>query len=110
LAVAFSPDGKAVLTGSGEWNSPDKPWGKAWGEARLWRVSLDTNLDITLTKLWIEVQTGRELDEHGSLRYLDSATWQKRYKELLQRAGDGQGGRIPNWRQITRAKGSGISR
>jgi Flp pilus assembly protein TadD len=70
--VAFSPDGKAVLTSSG-----DKP-------ARLWRVPVAFKGDAKRMKLWTQVLTGTEMDDHGGLRVLDAKTWQQRRKQLMQ--------------------------
>ena len=68
-AVAFSPDGKTVLTGS-----RDKT-------ARLWDVSeLPDNPQHIAT--WVEVLTGLELDELGAVKVLDTATWRERREQL----------------------------
>jgi WD40 repeat protein/Flp pilus assembly protein TadD len=78
-SVAFSPDGKTVLTGSGD------------GTARLWRMPAAAKRDGKLTKLWTQVRSGTEMDEHGGLRILDAQTWQQRRKDLKQL----EGKRIP---------------
>jgi WD40 repeat protein len=71
--VAFSPDGKTVLTGS-----LDKT-------ARLWDVSeMPNNLEYIST--WVEVITGLGLDELGSVKLLDNSTWRER-REKLERQG-----------------------
>jgi WD40 repeat protein len=73
-AVAFSPDGKTVLTGSS-----DKT-------ARLWDVSeLPDNQERIST--WVEVITGLGLDEFGSVNVLDNATWLERRKKLEAQGG-----------------------
>jgi WD40 repeat protein len=73
-AVAFSPDGKTVLTGS-----YDKT-------ARLWKVPLPIEGEVDRIMLWTKVVTGMELDEWGSIRFLDDRTW-RRYREELERLG-----------------------
>jgi WD40 repeat protein len=73
-AVAFSPDGKTVLTGS-----YDKT-------ARLWKVPLPIEGEVDRIMLWTKVITGMELDEWGSIRFLDDSTW-RRYRRELQQLG-----------------------
>ena len=81
-AVAFSPDGKTVLTGS-----YDKT-------ARLWDVSeLPDNLERIST--WVEVITGLELDESGSVNVLDNTTWRERREKLATQGGPPTTG--PRW-------------
>ena len=64
--MAFSPDGKTVLTGSDDQS------------ARLWPVPTPLQAEPQRIVLWLQVITGMELDEHGSIRVLDAATWQQR--------------------------------
>jgi WD40 repeat protein len=68
-AVAFSPDGKAVLTGSLD------PL-KNTGEARLWKGPDARGADGERIKLWIQVLTGIDLDDHGAVQVLDDQTLQ----------------------------------
>jgi WD40 repeat protein len=70
-----SPDGKTVLTGS-----VDKP-------ARLWHTPQKISGDPEQVLLWTQVITGLELDEHGLVRWLDAATWQKRRQRLQELGG-----------------------
>jgi WD40 repeat protein len=60
-AVAFSPDGMTVITGS-----LDKT-------ARLWEVATALPDDLERVAAWVQVLTGLELDEFGSARVPDSA-------------------------------------
>src|SRR5207249_8194343 len=73
-AVAFSPDGKRLLTGSGE------------GIARLWDAA---ELPDNLPRLsaWVSVVTGLELDEEGAVRVLDATAWGLRRQTLDQLGG-----------------------
>ena len=86
-AVAFSPDGKAVITGSRTTPGLDDH-----GVARRLAAPITT---------WVEVVTGLELDEQGSVRMLDNAAWRKR-RERLDRGrgttgnGRGSGGSTPS--------------
>jgi WD40 repeat protein len=73
-AVAFSPDGKTVLTGSMDQT------------ARLWDIATALPDEFERVATWVEVLTGLELDELGSARVLDSATWLQR-REKLKRLG-----------------------
>ncbi len=73
-AVAFSPDGKTVITGSLD------------NTARLWHVAeLPEELERVAT--WVEVLTGLELDEMGSIKALDNSTWLQRREKLKQLGG-----------------------
>jgi WD40 repeat protein len=72
--VAFSPDGKAVLTGC---------WDKT---ARLWDVSeLPDNLERIST--WVEVITSLGLDETDSVIVLDNSTRLERLEKLETQGG-----------------------
>jgi WD40 repeat protein len=108
LAVAISPDGKTLLTGT---DSKMHLWDAATGRplglplaqgSRFWRVAFSADGktclasgwpmrarvpqplegDIDRLTLWVQVRTGMELDESGTIAYLDAATWQKRKQRL----------------------------
>jgi hypothetical protein len=70
IAVAFSPDGKAALTGSND------------RTARLWKVPRPIQGDPERILLWVQVLTGQDLDEHGSVLELDANTWEQRRQRL----------------------------
>ncbi len=69
MAVAFSPDGKTVLTGSFDWT------------ARLWPAPTPLPGDPERILLWAQVITGMEA-EHGALRVLDARTWEECRRRL----------------------------
>jgi WD40 repeat protein len=80
--VAFSPDGKTVLTGSMDQT------------ARLWDVAAALPDDLERAATWAEVLTGLELDEFGSAKVLDNATWLRRREKLKQLGGPPVAGSI----------------
>ncbi len=75
--VAFSRDGKALLTARYEkglqlWPAPDAVQGLP-----------------ERVRLWIQVTTGSEIDLHGAarVRALDPETWEDRHRELEKQGG-----------------------
>jgi WD40 repeat protein/serine/threonine protein kinase len=75
FAVAFRPDGKAFLTAAGDWT------------ARLWKVPAPFKGPVERIKLWIQVQTGLELDASEAVVPLDPATHQRRWRRLQKLGG-----------------------
>jgi WD40 repeat protein len=74
-AVAFSPDGQAVLTGSKD------------NTARLWAVPGPVPGGADRVATWVQVLTGLELDEFDEVRVLDAETWQQRRQRLGELGG-----------------------
>jgi tetratricopeptide (TPR) repeat protein len=72
--VAFSPDGKTILTAGDE-------------AAQLWDVPAMLPDDPPRLSAWMEILTGLELDEQGSIRVLDSTAWRGRRDRLEQLGG-----------------------
>jgi hypothetical protein len=106
--VAFSPDGKTVLTTSGDkaarlWEavtgdplgppvpnvskavfSPDSKFlliGDG-NTARLWQPTTPVEGDPARVTLWTQAITGMELDSDDNLRVLDAKTWEHRRRRL----------------------------
>jgi WD40 repeat protein len=73
--VAFSPDGTTVLTVSDD------------NTARLWAFPMPIAGSPERVKLWVEVLTGQELDEHGAVRVLGADTWHERRRRLEELGG-----------------------
>jgi WD40 repeat protein len=70
LSVAYSPNGKVLLTGSEDQT------------ARLWDGPGFLADEIERFVLRAQLMTGMELDERGTIRELDAATWLERKKRL----------------------------
>jgi eukaryotic-like serine/threonine-protein kinase len=68
--VAFSPDGRLLLTGC---------WDRT---ARLWPVPVPVAGAPERVRLWAQVLTGLELDDDGVIHVLDAPTWQERRQRL----------------------------
>ncbi len=68
--MAFSPDGRFLLAGGGN------------RSARLWDAPAPLPDDLPRLAAWVEVATGLELDERGSVRALDGDVWQGRRRRL----------------------------
>jgi hypothetical protein len=73
--VAFSPDGKTILSGSED------------STARLFRTPVELPDDLDRVAAWVEVLTGLSLDkQRGSIQVLDNAAWLTS-RERLERLG-----------------------
>lgn len=70
--VAFSPDGKTMLTGAGK-------------EVRLWKGTQPMEGSPETIKLWAEVLTGLEVTANGELKQVDVERWYAKRIELLQK-------------------------
>ncbi len=69
--VAYRPDGSQVVSGSLDgtvrfWHAPPRP----------------IDGDVKRIVLWTQVITGQELDQAGTVRFLDRDTWRKRRLQL----------------------------
>jgi tetratricopeptide (TPR) repeat protein len=73
-AVAFSPDGKTILSAS-------------WDEAARLRNTADLPDDLPRLKVWVETLTGLELDKQSGIRVLDFQDWTGRRRRLRQMGG-----------------------
>jgi WD40 repeat protein len=115
--VAFSPDGKTVLTGS--WDRTVRLWEAATGQplgpplqhhglvlavafspdgktvltgsmdktALLWQLPVPVHGEVDRVVLWTQVITGLELDRDDVIRVLDATTWQQCRQRLQELGG-----------------------
>jgi WD40 repeat protein len=117
FSVAFSPDGRTVLTGSHDglahlWDvSTGKPLGPSLRHrkhvhrvafspngrqvltasmdttARVWNLPQELNGEVQRLKLWVEVTSGQELADDGSIRWLERPAIQDRRERLTALGG-----------------------
>ena len=68
--VAISPDGRSVLSGGQE------------NTAHLWNISASVDAPIKEVDRWVQVSTGMELLDDGSLHILDFTEWNDRREQV----------------------------
>jgi WD40 repeat protein len=73
--VAFSPNGRQVLTASMDTT------------ARVWNLPQELEGEVQRLKLWVEVTSGLELADDGSIRWLERPAIQERRERLTQLGG-----------------------
>ena len=73
--VAYRPDGRRVLTASMD------------GTARLWDVPGELGGDEGRLRRWVEVASGLELGDDGSVRWLEAPALRERWQRLGERGG-----------------------
>jgi hypothetical protein len=61
--------------------------GSSDNTAKLWDVAAALPDELDRVAIWVEVLSGVELDERGSARMLDNATWLQRREKLKQLGG-----------------------
>jgi WD40 repeat protein len=112
IAVAFSPDGKSILTGSWDktarlWDTattmpigpplhhPDRVWAVAFSpdgklvltgcddhSARIFAKAPELPDDLEGIATWVEILTWSTLDAEGTVHVLDNAAWRERREQL----------------------------
>jgi WD40 repeat protein len=110
--ISLSPDGQLLLTGARLWDVATskpigpplrhdsmltdagfRPDGKSMVFGQRNRVIRQCPVPVPVTgtvehvKLWAQVLTGAELDEHGGVQALDAATWSERRRRLDELGG-----------------------
>jgi WD40 repeat protein len=73
--LAFNQDGKTVLVLRSD------------GKVVLWEVPAPLSGEPSRITLWVQVETGMELDEQGAVRTLDAATREERRQRLAKLGG-----------------------
>jgi tetratricopeptide (TPR) repeat protein len=73
--VAISPDGRTALTGSQD------------RAARVWTVPIPAEGEPERVLLAVQVHTGLEFDEHGTVRPLSAEAWAERRRQLEDQGG-----------------------
>jgi WD40 repeat protein len=81
MSVAFSPNGKLLLTGEMDTTKSDLEG------AQFWEGPAAVAGDAERILRWVEVITGLELDEYGTVRVIDAPTWQERRRRLQEHGG-----------------------
>jgi WD40 repeat protein/serine/threonine protein kinase len=74
-ALAYSPGGKALVTGS-----EDK-------RARLWQISTPVKGRVERITRWVQVMTALELDDHRATQPLNTQEWEERRRRLEELGG-----------------------
>jgi hypothetical protein len=72
--AGLSPDGKTLVATSADQTT-----------VQLWEFGMRGQ--PALITLWVQVVTGMELDEHGTVRVLDAAAWRQRRQRLTELGG-----------------------
>jgi tetratricopeptide (TPR) repeat protein len=74
MAAAFSPDVQSVVVGSKK-------------KTTVWKAPAPLALDVSRLAAWVEMASGLEMDEDGSIRQLGADAWQQRREWLEQLGG-----------------------
>jgi WD40 repeat protein len=67
-ALAFTPDGRTLVSGS--WD----------GTARLWPVPAAARGDLAAVRQWLQVATGQRFDAGGGVVELDVNAWDEQFR------------------------------
>ena len=92
-AITFAADGRALLTWTqylpvvSDFAGPAIPMEPGVERHQLWSLPAPVPDDPSRVALWVQVITGTEFDESGTVRQLDAADWHTRRQRMKEFGG-----------------------
>jgi len=84
--VALHPEGTNIVAGTGRMEFVDDGT-RQWGEPRLWKLPAPLQADLETIVLWLQINTGLELDAQDRLVQLAEPALRERWRDLQRRGG-----------------------